>query len=107
MLAKMASSSSSSSSRKRERVVLTLEQKLAILDCLKKGESQEKLASDNGAGRSTISYIKKNEEKLKSYASTMECLFMSSKTRKVMRLADDEKLDEAVCLWFVQYLYTG
>jgi len=28
----------------------------------------------------------------------MECLFMSSKTRKVMRLADDEKLDEAVYL---------
>ena len=38
--------SSSSSSRKRKRVVLTLEQKLAVLDRLKKGESQEKLASE-------------------------------------------------------------
>ena len=70
----MASSSSSSSSCKRRRVVLTLEQKLAILDRLKKGESQEKLASEYGAGRSMISDIKKSEEKLKSYASTMESL---------------------------------
>ena len=98
----MASSSSSSSSCKRRRVVLTLEQKLAILDRLKKGESQEKLASEYGARRSMISDIKKSEEKLKSYASTMESLSMSLKTRKVMHLADDEKLDEAVCLWFVQ-----
>ena len=95
-------SSSSSSSCKRKCVVLTLEQKQAILDRLKKGESQEKLASEYGAGRSMISDIKKSEEKLKSYASTMESLSMSLKTRKVMRLADDEKLDEAVCLWFVQ-----
>ena len=95
----MASSSSSSSSCKRRRVVLTLEQKLAILDRLKKGESQEKLASEYGAGRSMISDIKKSEEKLKSYASTMESLSMSLTTRKVMHLADD---DEAVYLWFVQ-----
>ena len=98
----MASSSSSSSSCKRRRVVLTLEQKLAILDRLKKGESQEKLASEYGARRSMISDIKKSEEKLKSYASTMESLSMSLTTRKVMRLAADEKFDEAVYLWFVQ-----
>jgi len=78
-----SSSSSSSSSRKRKCGVLTLEQKLAILDCLKKGESQEILSSEYGS---------------RSYASTMESLSMSSKTRKVMHLADDEKLDEAVYL---------
>jgi len=75
-----------------------LGQKLTIFDRLKKGESQEKLSSEYGAGRSTISDIKKSEEKLKSYASRMESLSMSLKTRKVMRLADDEKLDEAVYL---------
>jgi len=87
---------------KESVLFLRWSRKLAILDRLKKGESQEKLASDNGAGRSMISYIKKNEEKLKSYASTMESLSMSLKTKKVMCLADDEKLDEAVYLWFVQ-----
>ena len=80
----------------KENVVLTLEQELAILDRLKKGESQEKLSSEYGARRSTISDIKKSEDKLKSYALTMESLSMSSKTRQ--RLADDEKLDEAVYL---------
>ena len=106
-LAVMASSSSSSSSgsRKRKCVVLTctLEQKLAILDASKRENCKKNLpASEYGAGRSTISDIKKSEEKLKSYASTMESLSISSKTRKVMHLADDENLDEAVYLWFVQ-----
>ena len=89
-------------SRKRKRVVLTLEKKLSIVDRLKKGEKQEKLAAEHGVGRSTIGDIKKNQEKLKTFGSTMESLAMSSKGRKVMRMADDEKLDEAVYLWFVQ-----
>ena len=32
----------------------------------------------------------------------MESLSVSSKERKIMRLADDEKVDEAVYLWYVQ-----
>jgi hypothetical protein len=42
---KMASSSSTSSPRKRKRVVLTLESKLAILDRLKAGATQEQQLS--------------------------------------------------------------
>lgn len=32
----------------------------------------------------------------------MDTLSVSVKERKIMRLADDEKLDEAVYLWFIQ-----
>ena len=53
---------------KRRRVVLTLENKLAIIDRLKKGATQEKLASKYGVGCSTIDDIKKSEEKLKLFA---------------------------------------
>ena len=90
-----------SSSKKRKRVVLTLEDKLAILDQLKAGPTQEKLAKQFGIGRSTVHDLK-NEHKLRSFASTMESMAMNKKGRKTMRLADDEKLDEALYLWFVQ-----
>ena len=77
-------------------MVLTLEKKLSILDRLKSGEAQGKLATEYGVGRSTIGDIKKTQDKLKLFASTMENFAMSSKGRKVMCMADDEKLDEAV-----------
>lgn len=36
------------------------------------------------------------------FVATMDSLSVSVKERKIMRLADDEKLDEAVYLWFIQ-----
>ena len=103
----MASSSSGGgatqcSGKKRKRVVLNIEQKLSILDRLKKGEAQERIARDFGVGRSTIGDFKKAEDKLRSFAATMENLDVSSKKRKVMRLAKDDRLDEALYLWFIQ-----
>ena len=62
-------------------------------------ETQGKVAIEYGVGRSTIGDIKKTQDKLKSFASTMENFAMSLKGRKVMRMADDEKLDEAVYLY--------
>ena len=64
-------------SKKRRRVVLILEKKLIILERLKKGTTQEELAGEYGVGCSTIGDIKKSEEKLKSFSSTMECLAMN------------------------------
>ena len=78
--------SSAGNSRKRKRVVLTSEQKLLILDRLKKGQSQENIASEFGVGRSTVGDIKKSEGKLRLFASSMEGMEVSSKKTKVMRL---------------------
>ena len=55
-----------------------------------------------GIGRSTVGDLKKNEDKIRSFALTMENTAISTKGRKVMRICDDEKLDQAVYMWFVQ-----
>ena len=83
-------------------MVVTLDKKLAILDQLSKGETQAKIANDYGIGKSTVYDLKKNENKIKMYASTMESLSYNNKKRKIMRMAADDKLDEALNLWFVQ-----
>ena len=88
--------------RKRKRVVLTLENKLSILDRLAKGEKASKIASEFGIGNSTVTDLKKNESKIRSFVSSMESLSVCLKERKIMRLAEDEKVDEAVYLWYVQ-----
>ena len=99
LLQLLLATSTAHCSRKRKRVVLTLEKKLSILHRLKSGETQGKVAIEYGVGRSTIGDIKKTQDKLKSFASTMENFAMSLKGRKVMRMADDAKLDEAVYLY--------
>ena len=97
-----STSSAKCSSKKRKHVVLTLDDKCAILDRLKSGTTHEKLAAEHGVGHSTIGDIKKNEDKLRLFTSTIESLAMSSEEQKMMCLADVEKLDKAVYLWFVQ-----
>ena len=93
----MASSSSSvNKSRKRKHVVLPVESKIGILDRLKAGAIQTQLAEEYGIGSSTVGDIRKNEDKIRSFASTMDRMAMNKKVRKVMRLTYDDRLDEAV-----------
>ena len=87
---------------KRKRVVLTLEIKLEILNRLSKGVSQAQLAKEYGIGKTTVFDLKKNEDKIKAFAVSMDNLSVCKKQRKTMRMADDDKLDEALFLWFVQ-----
>ena len=55
------------SCRKRKRVVLSLENKLAILDRLEKGETKTKLAKEFSVANSTLTGLKKNESKIREY----------------------------------------
>ena len=64
--------SSSSGIQKRKRKVLSIDTKLAILESLSKGVNHAKLAEQYGVGKSTISDIKKSEQKVKEYASTRD-----------------------------------
>jgi len=50
---------------------------------------------------STIGDTKKSEGKLRSFASLMEGMDVSSKKRKVMRLAEDEKQLVLACVNFL------
>ena len=85
-----------STRRKRKRVVLSLENKLSILNRLAKGEKGTKVASEFGIGNSTVTDLKKKESRIQLLVSSMESLSVRSKERKIIRLANDEKVDEAV-----------
>ncbi|CAG9584542.1 unnamed protein product [Danaus chrysippus] len=85
---------------KRKRVVLSLKDKINIIDSLNKGETGCKLAEKYGVGASTISDIKKNTDSILLYT----CKF---KHRKVMKKPKNELLDEALFCWFLQERSTG
>ena len=87
--------------RKHKRVVLSIESTLTVLDSVAKGVGYSELTEKFGIGKSTITTLKKNEAKIREFASTLESNSMSG-SRKVMRLAKDEELDRALYIWFVQ-----
>ena len=58
--------------------------------------SHAKIAKKFGVGISTVGDIKKNEASIRSFVSSMENMTMNKKGCKVMRLANDQELDEAV-----------
>ena len=87
--------------KKRKRVVLSIESKLTILEKIAKGVTQARVAEEYNIGQSTITDLKKKEAKLKEFASTLDNQGMSS-TRKIMRLAKDQELEQALYIWFVQ-----
>ena len=65
-----------STCRKRKRVVLSLENKLSILDRLAKGEKATQVASEFGIGNSTVIDLKKKESRIRSFVSSMENLYV-------------------------------
>ena len=87
---------------KRKHVTLSIVEKLTVLEKIAGGASLANIAKEYGIGKSTVSDIKKNEEKLMKFASGMESFSVDSKSRKIMRLANDDELDQALFLWFVQ-----
>ena len=72
--------------RKPKQVVLSLENKLSILDSLAKGEK----ATEFGIGNSMVTDLKK-ESKIRLFISSMESLSVCSKERKII-FADDDKV---------------
>ena len=82
----------SATSRKRKQI------KICILDRLAKGERATKLATEFGIGNTMVTDLKKNEAKIRLFASSMESLSVSSKQRKTMGFAEDEEVDEALYL---------
>ena len=63
-----------STCRQCKRVVLSLENKLSILDRLAKGEKATKVAGEFGIGNSMVTDLKKNESRIRSFVSSMESL---------------------------------
>ncbi|XP_023237333.1 jerky protein homolog-like, partial [Centruroides sculpturatus] len=91
---------------KRKRVVLSVSDKLKIIDQLKCGASGSSLARKYGVGNATISDIKKNSNAIKKFASVLDSED-GSLHRKTMRMAENKDLDIAVFTWFMQVRSQG
>ena len=76
----------------KEHTCVSLEAKLDIIICLKKGESQSSLASKKRIGKSRVGDFKKSEEKIRKFTTMMKSLDMNTKKHKIMRLAEDNTL---------------
>ena len=90
---------------KRKRTVLSIEDKVAIIKQLE-SSSANVIAERYGVGKSTVSDIKKNRDKILRFQQEM-CDMGMSKKAKVMKVGDDEQHDKAVYLWFKQKQMEG
>ncbi|KAG8245417.1 hypothetical protein J6590_108198 [Homalodisca vitripennis] len=91
----------SSKPNKRSRNVLSIESKLKIIEKLEKGETGTSLAKQFNVGKATISEIKSKKSEILKFASKLDSEDGSRK-RKSMKRPQDEKLEEAMYLWFIQ-----
>lgn len=91
-------------STKRKRVLLTMNEKLQIVNRLEAGETITKLAKEFGIGVSTVGDMKRNAEKIKKFSVTLDKATTSdsAKSRKTMKTADDQELDNVLFRWFIQ-----
>lgn len=90
---------------KRKHSSCTIEQKLKALKRLDAGESSTKLAAEFGVGKATLSDWKKNRVKIEQF-----CNVTTDKTLKQrhhVTVSVNEKIDEAVFLWFSQERQKG
>lgn len=91
---------------KRKRIVLSVSDKLKIIDQLKNGASGSSLAREYGVGQATISDIKKNSDAITKFASLLDSED-GSLHRKTMKMAENQNLDTAVYTWFMQVRCQG
>ncbi|GBP29920.1 Tigger transposable element-derived protein 2 [Eumeta japonica] len=84
---------------KRKRVVLSLADKLKIIEQLDKGVTGKKLSEIYGVGQATISDIKNSKSTLLNFVSVLENEDGSS-SRKTMKTATNKNLEDAVFKWF-------
>ncbi|XP_048193162.1 jerky protein homolog-like [Perognathus longimembris pacificus] len=93
-------------SGKRKRVVLTIKDKLDIIKKLEDGGSSKQLAVVYGIGETTVRDIRKNKEKIITYASSSDSTSLLAK-RKAMKPSMYEELDRAMLEWFNQQRARG
>ncbi|XP_064421026.1 jerky protein homolog-like [Latimeria chalumnae] len=93
-------------SGKHKHVVLTIKDKLEIIEKLEEGSSSKQLSLIYEIGETTVRDIKKNKEKILTYASSLDSTSGLSK-RKSMKLSTYEELDRAMLEWFHQQRAEG
>lgn len=91
---------------KRKRVVLSIQQKLEIIEKLEKGQSVKVLANDYGIGEQTVRDLKKKKSELLSFACSSDTA-SGMKKRKTMKKSTYDDLDKAMVQWFSQQRAQG
>ena len=91
----------STSVGKRKRVVLTLTQKLEVLNMLDKSVSYSNICRKFNIGRSTVGDIQKKREKILQFKKDTVEMGVRHEL-KSMKLSANESLDKAVYVWFTQ-----
>ena len=94
------------STEKRKRKVLTIDEKLEIISLLDENHSLSAIASKYGIGRSTVSDIKRDRQKLLDFKKQTLDMGMYH-CPKTMRLGTSTILGKAVYLWFKQKRMDG
>ena len=90
---------------KRRRTVLSIEDKVAIIKQLE-SSSANVIAERYGVGKSAVSDIKKNRDKILHFNQEMRNMGISKKV-KVMKVGDDKQHDKTVYLWVKQKQLEG
>lgn len=88
---------------KRKRVVLSIKQKLKVVERIENGHKQGQLAEEYGVGGNTVSEIWKTRTELRKYVAESKLLLTASdEQRKILRSAKHKDIESAVWRWFCQ-----
>ncbi|XP_070531531.1 jerky protein homolog-like [Ptychodera flava] len=85
---------------KRKLSSISVRDKLEAIDRVKKGEAKAKIARDLSVGESTIRGWVKSEEKLRQFVFEVD--EEAGLNRKRAKLSNNEDIDKAVHVWFLQ-----
>lgn len=90
-----------------KKCVLTLEQKIEIIERLKKGKSLRAVAQEFDISTRTVYRIKQNSAKYETFCNDYKKLNGNIKKRRMVVPCTDEKFDSAVYEWFLQQRKQG
>ena len=79
----------------KKRIVLSLAEKIAILDRLKAGETRQSLVNETGLSMRSIERFVSSEKKLR-----LEAESGATPTRKRKRTGKNGEIEEALGAWF-------
>ena len=86
---------------KRKRIVITLKQKLTLIERFENGESTLRLAEEYGIGAQTVRDVIRQKNKLEAFTRDCDSTTGSSR-RKSMKNSLYEDLESALLTWFNQ-----
>nr|XP_045609716.1 uncharacterized protein LOC123765243 isoform X3 [Procambarus clarkii]XP_045609723.1 uncharacterized protein LOC123765243 isoform X3 [Procambarus clarkii] len=94
---------------KRKKVVLTIKDKLRVIELCENGRSTRSVAKEFDIGTSTVSDIKKQKYKLMKYITSSESGGAGGRwcNRKTVKLGRHAQLDQTVYTWLVQHCAAG